>query len=59
MALARITGVVGVGCNYVKFGVEVLRSSFKDEIPVKRMIVSFSPEFLAFNASSVSSSVGS
>jgi hypothetical protein len=44
LALVRITGVVGVGCNYVKFGVEVLGSPFKDEIPVKRMIVSFSPD---------------
>jgi hypothetical protein len=42
LVLARITRVVGVGCNYVKFGVETLGSSVKDEIPVKRMIVSFS-----------------
>jgi hypothetical protein len=42
LVLARITGVVGVGCNFVKFGVEVLGSSVRDEIPVKRMIVSFS-----------------
>jgi hypothetical protein len=35
--------VVGVGCNYfVKFGVEMLGSSFRDEIPVKWMIISFS-----------------
>jgi hypothetical protein len=40
--LARITGVVGVGRNFVKFRVEMLGSSFRDEIPVKRMIISFS-----------------
>jgi hypothetical protein len=33
-----------VGHNFVKFGVETLGSSFRDEIPVKRMIVSFSPD---------------
>jgi hypothetical protein len=33
-----------VGCNFVKFGVETLRSSFRDEIPVKMMIISFSPD---------------
>ena len=42
LVLARITGVVGVGRNFVKFGVEMLGSSFRDEIPVKRMIISFS-----------------
>ena len=44
MVLARITGIVGVGRNFIKLGVETLGSSFRDEIPVKRMIVSFSPE---------------
>jgi hypothetical protein len=44
LVLARITGIVGVGCNFVKFGVETLGSSFRDKIPVKRMIVSFSPD---------------
>ena len=38
------TGVVGVGHNFVKFGVETLGSSHRDEIPVKRMIISFSPD---------------
>ena len=42
--LARITGIVGVGHNFIKFGVETLGSSFRDEIPVKRMIVSLSPD---------------
>ena len=42
LVLVRITGVVGVGCNFIKFGVETLGSSFMDEIPVKRMIISFS-----------------
>jgi hypothetical protein len=44
LVLARITGIVGVGCNFIKFGVETLGSSFRDEIPVKRIIVSFSPD---------------
>jgi hypothetical protein len=44
LVLVRITGVVGVGCNFVKFGVETLGSSFRDEIPVTRMIISFSPD---------------
>jgi hypothetical protein len=42
LALARITGVVGVGHNVIKFGVETLGSSVKDKIPAKRMVVSFS-----------------
>jgi hypothetical protein len=46
LVLARITKVVGVGRNFVKFGVEVLGSASKDEIPVTRMIVSFSPDIL-------------
>jgi hypothetical protein len=44
LVLARITGIVGVGRNFVKFGVETLGSSFRNEIPVKRMIISFSPD---------------
>ena len=61
LVLARITGVVGAGCNFVKFGVETLGSSFRDKISVKRMIISFSPDIfrIAFNASSVSSFPGS
>jgi hypothetical protein len=43
LVLVRITGVVGVGGNFVKFGVETLGSSFRDKIPVTRMIVFFSP----------------
>jgi hypothetical protein len=43
LVLARITGIVGVGCNFIKFGVETLGSSFRNKIPVKRMIISFSP----------------
>lgn len=41
--MARITRVVGVGQNFIKFGVEVLGSSSKGEIPMQRMIVSFLP----------------
>ena len=44
LVLARITRVVGVGRNFVRFGVETLGSSFRDKIPVKRMIISFSPD---------------
>jgi hypothetical protein len=40
----RITKVVEVRHNFVKFEVEMLGSSVKDEIPVKRMIISFSPD---------------
>ena len=60
LVLARITGIVGVGWNFIKFGVETLGSSFRDEIPVNRMIIflrTFSA-FLALNASSVSSFLG-
>src|ERR1700728_2550813 len=45
-ALARITRVMGVGWNFVKFGVEALGCSSKDEIPVQKMIISFSPDIL-------------
>jgi hypothetical protein len=51
LVLARITGVVGVGCNFVKFRVEMLGSSFRDEIPVKRMIISFSPDIFHLSCS--------
>jgi hypothetical protein len=51
LVLARITGIVGVGHNFVKFGVETLGSSFRDEIPVKRMIVSFSPDIFRLSRS--------
>jgi hypothetical protein len=44
LVLARITGVVGVGRNFIKFGVETLSSSFRNEIPVRRMIVSIPPD---------------
>ncbi|KIM89608.1 hypothetical protein PILCRDRAFT_1946 [Piloderma croceum F 1598] len=46
LALAKITRVVRVGRNFIKFGVEALGSTSKDEIPVKRMIVSFSLDIL-------------
>jgi hypothetical protein len=51
LVLARITGVVGVGCNFVKFRVETLGSSFRDEIPVTRMIISFSPDVFRLTCS--------
>jgi hypothetical protein len=51
LVLARITGIVGVGPNFIKFGVETLGSSFRDEIPVKRMIVSFSPDIFRLSRS--------
>jgi hypothetical protein len=41
LVLARITGMVRVGRNFIKFGVETLGSSFRNELPVKWMIVSF------------------
>jgi hypothetical protein len=44
LVLVRFTGIVGVGRNFVKFGVEILGSSFRDKIPVKRMIISFSQD---------------
>jgi hypothetical protein len=34
LRLVRITKVVGVGCNFIMFGVEMLGSSSKDEVPV-------------------------
>ncbi|KIM72554.1 hypothetical protein PILCRDRAFT_16019 [Piloderma croceum F 1598] len=40
MRLAKITEAVGVGRNFIKFGVEMLESSSKDEVPVRRVIVS-------------------
>jgi hypothetical protein len=49
--LARITRIVGVGRNFVKFGVETSGSSFRDNIPVKRMIVSFSPDIFRLSHS--------
>ena len=49
--LVRITGIVGVGRNFVKFGVETLGSSFRNKIPVKRMIVSFSPNIFRLSCS--------
>jgi hypothetical protein len=51
LVLARVTGIVGVGHNFVKFGVEMLGSSFRDEIPVERMIVSFSPDIFRLSRS--------
>ena len=51
LVLARITGVIGVGRNFVKFGLETLGSSFRDEIPVKKMIVSFSPDIFCLSCS--------
>jgi hypothetical protein len=51
LVLARITGIVGVGHNFIKFGVETLGSSFKDDIPVKRMIVSLSPDIFRLSCS--------
>jgi hypothetical protein len=44
LVLVRITGIVGVGRNFIKFGVEILGSSFRNEIPIKRMIVSIPPD---------------
>jgi hypothetical protein len=44
LVLARITGIVGVGRNFIKFGVDTLGSSFRNEIPVRRMIVSIPPD---------------
>ena len=40
-----------MGRNFVKFGVEALGSSFRDEIPVRRMIVSFSPDVFRLSCS--------
>jgi hypothetical protein len=44
MRLVKITKVVWVGRNFIKFGVEMLGSASKDEIPVRRIIISFSPD---------------
>jgi len=43
LRLAKITRVEGVGRNFIKFGVEAIGSSSKNEIPVRRIIISFSP----------------
>jgi hypothetical protein len=51
LVLARIIGIVGVVHNFIKFGVETLGSSFRDEIPVKRMIISFSPDIFCLSHS--------
>jgi len=51
LVLAKVTSVVGVGHNFVKFGVEMLGSSSRDEIPVKRMIISFSPDIFHLSRS--------
>ena len=44
LVLAMITGVVGVGRNFIKFGVDTLGSSFRNKIPVRRMIISIPPD---------------
>jgi hypothetical protein len=44
LRLVKITKVVGVGRNFIKFGVETLGSASKDEIPVQRIIISFSQD---------------
>jgi hypothetical protein len=51
LVLARITGIVGVGRNFIKFGVETLGSSFRNEIPVKRMIISIPPDVFRLSRS--------
>jgi hypothetical protein len=51
LVLATIMGIVGVGHNFIKFGVETLGSPFRDEIPVKRMIISFSPDIFCLSRS--------
>ena len=51
LVLARITGVVGVGRNFIKFGVDTLGSSFRNKIPVKRMIVSIPPDIFRLSCS--------
>jgi hypothetical protein len=51
LILARITGMVGVGRNFIKFGVETLGSFFRNEIPVKRMIVSIPPDVFRLSRS--------
>jgi hypothetical protein len=42
LRLVKITKVVGVGHNFLKFEDETLGSSSKDEVPVHRIIISFS-----------------
>jgi hypothetical protein len=44
LRLVKITEVVGVGHNFIKFGVEMLGSSSKDEVLVQRIIVSCLPD---------------
>ncbi|KIM78190.1 hypothetical protein PILCRDRAFT_11409 [Piloderma croceum F 1598] len=44
LRLAKITEAVGVGRNFIKFGVEMLESPSKDEVPVRRVIVSCLPD---------------
>ena len=51
LVLARITGVVGVGRNFIKFGVDTLGSSFRNKIPVRRMIVSIPPDVFCLSHS--------
>ena len=51
LVLARITGIVGVGRNFIKFGVETLGSSFRNKIPVKGMIVSIPPDVFHLSCS--------
>ena len=51
LVLVRITGVVGVGRNFIKFGVDTLGSSFRNEIPVRRMIVSIPPDVFCLSRS--------
>jgi hypothetical protein len=51
LRLVKITKVEGVGRNFIKFGVETLGSASKDEIPVRRIIVSFSPDRFHLNRS--------
>ena len=51
LRLVKITKVVGVGCNFIKFGVETLGSTSKDEVPVRRIIISFSLDGFYLNCS--------
>src|ERR1700729_2166064 len=51
MRLAKITKAVGVGRNFIKFGVEMLESSSKDEVPVRRVIVSCLQDGFCFTRS--------
>ena len=43
--LAKITRVEGVGCNFIKFGMEPLDHAVGEECPVRRMIVSSPDNF--------------